>query len=126
MKKIVICVITVLFLISCNLKLGISEPLQIIIKGESFALSWDDDSNKMSSNPYKATGYKIYYRPHGSFYWRLLDEIEAENKPSFEISNNVLDYGIYDIGVSSVNSSGGESRIHSSLETLRIHSVDGI
>lgn len=93
-----------------------SDSLEIVVKGESFTLSWDDDSNRISNNENKSVKYKLYYKTHGSSSWQPLDEIESGTQLEYTVVSEKLDYGIYDLGVSSVNSDGKESSIHSSLD----------
>lgn len=109
-------IILSLLFFSCGNSLLKSEHLEIVVEGESFSIEWDDDSLKISHNVYQTVKFRLYYREHGSSLWRILDEVEAKNNPSYTISKNKLDFGIYDLGVSSVDASGSESEIHSSLD----------
>ena len=109
-------IVLILLMSSCGISLMKSDNLEIVVKGGDFSIAWDDDSFNISNNTNRTTSYKVYFRVHGSSDWQLLDEIEAEKNPSYKISEEDLEYGIYDLGVSSVIGNGDESEIHSSLD----------
>jgi len=118
-KKITRTLILLLFstqFISCDMVMATSEYLEIVVKGDSFTISWDDDSMKISSKLIRAEKYKIYYRIHGTSEWNFLGETLADPTPEFLIKSSELDFGKYDLGVCSVNNQGRESVIHSSLD----------
>ncbi len=110
-----------MLLFSCNLfqkneNENENEKMEFIVKGDSFTISWDYGSLNTSNYVNKAAKYKIYYRIHGNNSWTFLDEIISENNLEYTITDKALDYGIYDLGVSSVNIKDAESEIHSSLD----------
>lgn len=109
-------ILFIFFMSSCKFTLMKSDSVAIVVKGDSFTIEWDDDSLNISNNINKAESYRLYYKTHGSSYWSFLDNIDSELKPSYTISKSKLDFGIYDLGVSSINTSGKESDIHSSLD----------
>ena len=93
-----------------------SEARQIIIKSDSFTISWDSPEYKTDTLHSPITSYKIYYCPHHTNHWKLLGEADSISS-KINITNDILGYGIYDIAVSSVDSFGFESRLHTSLDT---------
>lgn len=60
--------------------------------------------------------YNIYYRAHGDSQWIFLENIPATAVPAFEVSNSMIGDGSWNFGVSSLDISGMESEIHSSLD----------
>ena len=116
MKFIGPVLLMLLILASCSLFKQVDDPLSILIQGDHFTLAWDDDFSSIAGNANRAVSYRVYYRPHGSYYWRFLDETVASGSPRLIISSEYLDFGIYDFGVSAINGSGSESSIHSSLD----------
>ena len=119
MKKSLFIIFSIIFFLqlsSCKLSLLKADYYEIVVKGASFTICWDDNSNRISRNLNDAVQYKIYYRIHGSSGWEVLEAIEASINREFTIDNSKLDYGIYDLGVSSINQYGKESAIHSSLD----------
>lgn len=101
---------------SCSLFEATYDPMEIILKGESFSLSWNDESRRIPNNPRQAVSYRVYYRIHGTIYWRLIKEIEANGEPRITVTSEDLDHGVYDLGVSTIDVYGKESVIHSSLD----------
>ena len=93
------------------------EALEIVVKGSSFTLAWDPGGPDIPNNPNSAVQYKVFYRNHGSYYWRLLMEIESSGNPECFINSDIMDYGMYDFAVSAVSEQGSESALHSSLDS---------
>ncbi len=94
-----------------------NESMEIIVKGSSFTLAWDSGGPDIPNNPNSAVQYKVYYRNHGSYYWRLLMEIENSGSSECIINDEIMDYGVYDFAVSAVSEQGNESAFHSSLDS---------
>ena len=92
------------------------EALEIVVKGSSFTLAWDSGGPEIPNDPNRAVKYKVYYRVHGSYYWRLLMEIESTGSLECVIKNEYMDYGRYDFAVSAISEQGNESSFHSSLD----------
>ena len=92
------------------------EALEIIVKGSSFTLAWDSGGPEIPNNPNRAVDYKVYYRAHGSYYWRFLMEVESTGSLECVITDKYIDYGRYDFAVSAVSEQGNESTFHSSLD----------
>jgi len=76
----------------------------------SISLAWNYDT------PSEVDYFKMYYKPHGSNDWAYLDSTNTAT-PVFEISHDSVGDGSWDFGVTSINLSGTESDIHSSLDT---------
>ncbi|MBI9097868.1 MAG: hypothetical protein JEY91_05300 [Spirochaetaceae bacterium] len=119
MKKYVYIIFGLIILLlnsSCRLPLMKADYLEIDVKGESFTITWEDNLNRGFRSINRTDKYIIYTRTHGAISWKVLDEIDATADPEFSIDYTMLDPGIYDLGVSSVNLRGQESDIHSSLD----------
>ena len=108
---------SVLFLVTgCRLVIGTSDALEIVVKGNQFTLAWDPGGPVIPNNPGRVAAYNVYYRDHGSYYWRYLATIEDPNNPECLITDKDIDYGVYDFAVSAVGADGGVSAFHSSLD----------
>ena len=101
---------------SCKMVMGTDESLEIVVKGSSFTLAWDPGGPEIPNDPNFVVRYNVYYRVHGSYYWRFLMETESSGNPDCLITDNEMDYGRYDFAVSAVNEQGGTSSLHSSLD----------
>ena len=110
-------IISILFIItSCKFFTYSSEAVQIQVKSTDFTIAWDS-SDYIVIGSAAINSYRIYYRNHGENRWKFLDEIANIGNCEYKIMNSVLDYGIYDFAVSSVNKEGAESDLHTSLDT---------
>ena len=96
---------------------GTDESLEIVVKGESFTLAWDPGGPEIPNDPNYVVQYNVYYRNHGSYYWRFLMETESSGNPECLITDKEIDYGRYDFAVSAVNEQGETSALHSSLDS---------
>ena len=114
----VLLIFCVIPFFGCKLLIGDStnESLEIVVKGDSFTLAWDPGGPEIPNDPNRAVQYKVYYRVHGSYYWRFLMETESSGSPECVITDEEIDYGRYDFAVSAVNEQGSESAFHSSLD----------
>lgn len=110
-----------IFSVFSGCKLGLiaktSESLEIVVKGESFTLAWDPGGPEIPNDPNFVVRYNIYYRNHGSYYWRFLMKIESSGNPECLITDKEIDYGRYDFAVSAINEQGETSALHSSLDS---------
>lgn len=119
-RKYIIFVLLTLVLSSffgCRLAMSTDEPLEIVVKGNSFVLAWDPGRPDIPNDPNGAVRYKVYYRAHGSTDWRFLMEIESSTNPECRITEEDMNYGKYDLAVRAVNIQEQISELHSSLDS---------
>lgn len=86
----------------------------IVVTGAEFVLAWDAGSSTSPDDP--LVGYTLYYRSRGTHEWSLLGTTTATQR-SFTVGTAQLAYGEYDFAVTSRSASGGESDLHTSLES---------
>jgi len=84
----------------------VGKPVEI--RGESFTIGWDPPEETAPGS------YRVYYRTRGEYDWTLLSEAEAQTSPRFTVTAELLDYGTYELAVSSV-SGGHQSQLHTSM-----------
>ena len=72
------------------------------------------------SPPLAVATYRVYWRPHVSGVWNLLVEIPATPHPALTIKHSDLGDGEYDFAVRAVDTNGGVSGFHSSLDASAI------
>ncbi len=92
-------------------------PTEIVVNQQFFSLQWDFPGVDPEIDQLDASSFRIYYREHGTFKWYYLSEIPSSNEGSFFISEEQLDYGVYDFAVSYINKEGMESELHTSLDS---------
>ncbi len=80
----------------------------IEVRGESFTIGWDPPEETAPDS------YRVYYRTRGEYHWALLSEAEGQSSPRFTVTAELLDYGTYELAVSSMTG-GQESQMHSSM-----------
>ena len=81
---------------------------EIPITVEAFVIEWDAPSGEVAS-------YNIYYREHGFISWELLANVPATEN-SYTVDAPEL-YGLaLDFAMQSVDGSGNESELHTSLD----------
>ncbi|MBN2656338.1 MAG: fibronectin type III domain-containing protein [Spirochaetales bacterium] len=114
--KILVLPLLALSAVSCNLNLMKSEYLEVVIRGESFSISWDDDTLSIGNKDIRTDKYRVYYRSHGTSTWNFLDTVSADSNPEYTFYISDLGPGRFDLGVSAVNIQGIESARHSSLD----------
>ena len=114
--KVLLPIAVCLLVISCSAFLPTTDPLQIISKSESLTLEWDSPNPLHSASVSDVFSYNLYYRPYSTSAWFLLTEVSAEMHPVFEITNDMLNYGLYEFAVSSVSADGTESALHESTD----------
>lgn len=110
-------VVLMCFLSTCSFLLAppTYSPREIMVNGNSVTIEWDNPEHLAGDE--RIESQRIYIRSHGSFNWRLLDEINYSETPSYTVRRGSLEPGKYDFGVSIVTSNGIESSIHSSLDS---------
>ena len=82
--------------------------LPIDIDLEEFAIGWDPPDD------YDPDAYRVYARERGVYSWTEIAAIDAEQSPSFTVSGENLDPGIWELAVSAV-ADGSESELHTSM-----------
>lgn len=86
------------------------ELEEIIVSGTSAILRWDAPAGTV-------TGYKVYYRDHGTGdAWTFLADVAASADPSYTVEVTDLGVGSYDFAITSVDGSETESDLHTSLD----------
>lgn len=98
---------------SMNINFG---PTEIIVNQQFFSLQWDSSCNDLTDNQADTSTFRLHYRNHGTFKWYYLSDIPASKEGWFFISEEQLDYGVYDFAVSYINKEGIESELHTSLD----------
>lgn len=106
--------------VSCDLFGHRSEPVEILVRGDSFTLRWDPPIGTTASSRYRVTGYELYYRPHsgnpGQLQWQALAEIAGPAPLTHRITREMLGPGKYDFAVRSVYDGGAVSDYHASTD----------
>jgi len=117
--KIVLIIFSIIIFTSCKMVIGtsIDESLEIVVKGNSFSFAWDPGVPEIPNDPNFVVRYNVYYRVHGSYFWRFLTDIKSTGSPECLITDELMDYGRYDFAVSAVNEQGETSTLHSSLDS---------
>lgn len=82
--------------------------LPIEITDESFSIAWDEPEEHAPSH------YRVYNRTRGEYEWSLMAEISAAAQPQFTVTRELLEYGTYELAVSSLVN-GDESPMHTSM-----------
>lgn len=103
------------FISSCGLSTENDYPLQILAKTNSITLEWDPP-NVPDTSPKSPASYWIYYRNRGQVSWTFLAAVPASDHPSYTITEQILNYGIYEFAVSVVDTTDTESTKHTSLD----------
>ncbi|MFW6288223.1 MAG: fibronectin type III domain-containing protein [Spirochaetota bacterium] len=84
----------------------------VTVTGTSFTLAWAAPPDADPDDP--LASYNVYFRERGTYPWTYLGGT-AGPVESFEVKTSMLDYGVYEFGVTSVTTSGVESDPHTSL-----------
>ncbi len=107
-----------LFLSGCGLPtFKLAEYNQVMQKSAQLTLAWDPPLTDITGMPTEVDSYRIYYREHGTFYWRILGEAPANENPQYTVEHEQLGDGLYDFAVRAVTVSGQVSPLHSSLDS---------
>lgn len=101
-------------LLGCGALLGDSKPRRITVNSPTLTLAWDPPVSARGTNG--VSGYRVYYRPHGSPIWRLIDTIEASDHPAISIRHPRIGYGSYEFAVEAIGYGGAVSGRHTSLD----------
>ena len=95
----------------------LGEHMQIVQKYPKLTLAWDPPLSGIPNRQSEVVNYQIYYREHGTDYWRFLAEIPATPHPEYTVEHRQLGNGLFDFAVSAVTKSGQASPLHSSLDS---------
>ena len=120
--KLSLIILINLIILSCGLFVNLNKPVQIVINSDTFTIAWDAGDFEETTDHFTEE-YNLYYRTHGTTEWTLLLSIAPEENPNALISNNMLDYGVYDFAVSRVDNEKNESELHASLDDDAIPST---
>ncbi len=93
-----------------------SGSLPIVVSSQTIILEWDPPAAQLSSTQFAPFSYRVYYSQHGFRRWILIGEIPASVAPQFLIHHSDLGDGLFDFAVTTVNSQGQESALHTSLD----------
>ena len=116
MKVAVICIIlSGLLIFGCTIPY-IDAPLIMRIKSASLTIVWDAPVINLPGSPNYVSSYRIYYSRYGTSDWRLLGETPAPENPSFTVPHSSVGDGRFVFAVSSLNTIGEESELHTSLD----------
>jgi hypothetical protein len=97
-------------------RLSSSDAYPIVISSETFTLAWDAPSIQYPLPPLATSYYCVYYRRHGSPYWRICGTIPSSGTTEIVLYHSDYGNGAYDFAVSAVNEQGHESPLHTSLD----------
>ncbi len=86
-----------------------ADPIEVFSDQLQVTLAWD-------SPPSAVDSYKILFRMHGTEEWFLLNQIPAVPTPEIIIDHADLGNGMFDFGITAVDSGGLESVVHISLD----------
>ncbi len=121
-RIITTCLIAALFLLipGCSRLVGVeftkAESRQIIHKAATLTLAWDPSLSDIHNSPNEVELYRVYYRPHGTSDWQLIDEVAAEKQPQFTIKHEDLGNGLFDFAIEAVTVNDSTSPMHTSLD----------
>jgi hypothetical protein len=104
-----------LFALGCPLLSLSGGPPPTAVTSETITLEWNAPRYDLPDVLGTAT-YRLYYRPHGTGSWTLLQEIPAASGPHLMLRHSQLGDGSFDFGVTAVNAFGEASPLHSSLD----------
>jgi hypothetical protein len=88
------------------------QPDEIASIATQLTLAW----NPPSSGSAQVVSYTIEYRAHGTSAWHTLVSIPATSQPSYTVQHSAVGNGSFDFAVSSVDSTGATSPLHTSLD----------
>ena len=93
-----------------------ADSRQIVHLSDQLTIAWDPPAVNIPGSQSEVAAYRIYYRKHGTAYWRSLDIIEASRHPQYTIKHEILGDGLYEFAISAISVKGGSSPLHSSLD----------
>lgn len=115
MKALAVAVACVPLLLAPGCSIPTSGSFPVRSSSDTITLEWDPPVRQFPSQAV-VTRYCIYVRIHGSRQWRVFAQIPAASRPVLKISHADLGRGEYDFAVQSINETGQESQLHSSLD----------
>ena len=98
-------------------RITLGESAQILHKSYSLTLAWDPPITDIPNRSTEVEAYQIYYREHGTSYWRLLAEVPASRHPEYTIRHESVGNGLYDFAVRAITVEGKASALHTSLDS---------
>lgn len=112
--RAIVAVAAIVLCTACSLNTGIDGPQQIIHKGSTLSLAWDEPELPVGS--LEIVTYNLYYRSRGLTEWKNAGSVEASDSPGVSLSVEDIGYGVWEFAVSSVDSDGEESDLHASID----------
>jgi hypothetical protein len=88
------------------------QPDEIASIANQLTLAW----NPPASGASQVVSYTIQYRAHGTSAWHTLVTIPATSQPSYTVLHSAMGNGSFDFAVSSIDSTGATSPLHTSLD----------
>ena len=93
-----------------------ADSRRIVHLSDQLTIAWDPPAVNIPGSQSEVAAYRIYYRKHGTAYWRSLDIIQARSHPQYTIKHEILGDGLYEFAISAISVKGGSSPLHSSLD----------
>ncbi len=114
-KKVIIIFLILTTTTACQFFEYTDSATEIIIHSENFILAWDGNDITLNSSS-SVICYKVYFKKHNTHTWTFLKDTIDSDITEITISDEILDYGIYDLGVAAQADDNSISEIHSSLD----------
>jgi len=105
--------------VGCDLlkRFSLGESMQMVHRSTRLTLAWDPPITDIPNRPTEVAAYQIYYREHGTQYWRFLGEIAASRHPEYTIDFQRVGNGLFDFAVRAITVEGRASSLHTSLDS---------
>ncbi len=98
----------------CRLSIPGISP--VVVTTAALTLAWDPPRFMLPGSQ-QVSGYRVYYRVHGTLAWTQLAEVPASDGTRFTLSHTQVGNGSFDFAVRSVDGLGEVSRLHTSSDT---------
>jgi hypothetical protein len=93
----------------------VNKPGEMLtVSGSSFTVAWNPPSDPSTGDPIPVSGYRLYYREHGTYQWTQLIELTA-GVTEYTIDSTILPAGDYEFAVSALYVDT-ESELHTSYD----------
>lgn len=94
---------------------SVNKPGVVVsVDSESFTVEWNEVIDAETGEPLTVTGYRLYYREHGSYQWTEVDDTAA-GVTSYTVDSTMLPPGDYELAVSALYLDK-ESDLHTSFD----------
>jgi hypothetical protein len=91
--------------------------MPVRVASKTLTLEWDPPAVQFPTAPLALSSYRIYCSLHAARQWSRIGEIPASTRLQFTIHHADLGDGAFDFAVTAVDVVGGESSLHTSLDT---------